>query len=102
MIDVSELKISGFEPYLNEKFEVHTESVGVVEVELIEVTDTSQENVEGFSLVFKGPLEKPFEQRIHKITHGKMGEISLFLVPIAYGKMDAMYYQSIFNRVIED
>jgi hypothetical protein len=101
MIDVANLKKSTFDPYLNDKFEVHTGSVGVVEVELIEVTDISRENVEGFSLVFKGPLEKPFEQRIHKITHPKMGETTLFLVPITYGKMDAMYYQALFNRVLE-
>lgn len=101
MIDVANLKKSTFDPYLNDKFEVHTESVGVVEVELIEVTDISQQNVEGFSLVFKGPLEKPFEQRIHKITHAKMGETALFLVPITFGKMDAMYYQALFNRVLE-
>lgn len=101
MIDVSDLKKSTFDPYLNDRFEVHTESAGVVEVELIEVTDTSKENVAGFSLVFKGPLEKPFEQRIHKIKHPEMGETSLFLVPITYGKMDAMYYQALFNRVLE-
>ena len=100
-MDVSGLKKSTFDPYLNDTFEVHTESAGVVEVELIEVTDTSRENVESFSLVFKGPLEKPFEQRIHKIRHAKMGETSLFLVPITYGKMDAMYYQALFNRVVE-
>jgi hypothetical protein len=99
---IEDLKKSSFDPYLNEKFEVHTESVGVVEVELIEVTDTSRENLEGFSLVFKGPLEKSFEQRIHKIKHPKMGENTLFLVPIAYGKMDAMYYQAVFNRLIEE
>jgi hypothetical protein len=94
-------KKSTFDPYLNGKFEVHTGSAGVVEVELIEVTDIGRENVEGFSLVFKGPLEKPFEQRIHKITHPKMGETALFLVPITLGKMDAMYYQALFNRVRE-
>jgi hypothetical protein len=98
---IEDLKKSDFDPYLNDKFEVHTASVGVVEVELIEVTDISRKNVEGFSLVFGGPLGKPFEQRIHKIKHPKMGEISLFLVPITYGKMDAMYYQAVFNRLLE-
>jgi hypothetical protein len=102
MIDVSTLKKAAFDPYLNGKFEIHTESAGIVEVELIEITDHSRENVESFSLIFKGPLEKPFEQRIHKIKHPEMGELEMFLVPITYGKMDAMYYQAVFNRVIED
>ncbi|MGD2087432.1 MAG: hypothetical protein PVH61_14705 [Candidatus Aminicenantes bacterium] len=101
MIDISTLKKSGFDPYLNGKFEIHTESAGVVEVELIEITDESQGNMESFSLVFKGPLEKPFEQRLHRVKHPKMGEFDLFLVPITYGKMDAMYYQAVFNRLPE-
>lgn len=101
MIDISTLKKTTFNPYLNSKYEVHTECAGVVEVELIEITDHSQENVESFSLIFKGPLEKAFEQRIHKVKHPEMGEMELFLVPITYGKMDAMYYQAVFNRVLE-
>ena len=101
MIDVSNLKKSTFDPYLNNKFEVHTQSVGVVEVELIEITDDSDEYMENFSLIFKGPLEKPFEQRIHQLKHPEMGELELFLVPITYGKMDAMYFQAIFSRVRE-
>ena len=101
-MDISNLKKTTFDPHLNGKFEVHTESAGVIEVELIEITDHSRENVESFSLVFKGPLEKPFEQRIHKIKHPGMGELEMFLVPVTYGKMDAMYYQAVFNRVIED
>jgi hypothetical protein len=101
MTDISNLKKSTFDPHLNGKFEVHTESTGVVEVELIEVTDQSRENVESFSLVFKGPLEKPFEQRLHRVKHPQMGEFDLFLVPITYGKMDAVYYQAVFNRLLE-
>jgi hypothetical protein len=30
-----------------------------------------------------------------------MGEFDLFLVPITYGKMDAVYYQAVFNRLLE-
>jgi hypothetical protein len=102
MIDLSNLKKSSFDSYLNSKYEIHTESVGVVEVELIEISDHSREGMENFSLIFKGPLEKPFEQRIHKIKHPEMGELDLFLVPITYGKRDAMYYQAVFSRILED
>jgi hypothetical protein len=100
MIDVSTLKKSTFDPYLNTKFEIHTQSAGIVEVDLIEITDHSQGRMENFSLVFKGPLEKPFEQRIHKVQHPEMGELDLFLVPITYGKADAMYYQAVFSRML--
>jgi hypothetical protein len=101
MIDVLTLKKTTFDPYLNNKFEIHTKSAGVVEVELIEITNNNQGNTESFSLVFKGPLEKSFEQRLHRVKHPQMGKFDLFLVPITYGKMDAMYYQAIFNRLLE-
>ena len=102
MIDIATLKKSSFDPYLNGKFQVQTPSAGIVEVELIEITDHSQANIENFSVIFKGPLEKPFVQRIYKVIHPELGELDLFLVPITYGKMDAMYYQAVFSRIIQD
>jgi hypothetical protein len=100
MTDLATLKKSNFDPHLNSKFEIHTPSAGIVEVQLIEISDQTQEQMESFSLIFKGPLEKPFEQRIHKVKHPQMGELDLFLVPITYGKMDAMYYQAVFSRIL--
>lgn len=93
---------SDFDPYLNETFEVHTESAGVVEVELIETSESRHDNMESFSVIFRGPMEKAFEQKIHKIKHPGMGEFNLFLVPISYGKPGAMYYQALFNRMVEN
>jgi hypothetical protein len=90
-----------FDPYINDKFEVHTDSIGVVEVELIEITDTGKDYMECFSLIFKGPMDKGFIQKIYTVKHPEMGELVLFLVPITYGKMDAMYYQAVFSRLLE-
>ncbi|MCP4695065.1 MAG: hypothetical protein GY859_43965 [Desulfobacterales bacterium] len=98
---IESLTKASFDPYLNETFEVHTESVGVVEVALVETTETKHDNMESFSAIFRGPLEKPFEQKIHGLKHPKMGEFDLFLVPINYNKPDAMYYQAVFNRIVE-
>lgn len=101
MIDVSNLKKSSFDPYLNSKFQVHTDPVGIVEVELVEITEIKYENQESFSVIFRGPQDKIFEQRIRKIKHPKMGEIDLFLVPITSEKQDGQYYQAVFSRLLE-
>lgn len=90
-----------FDPYLNETFEVDTETVGVVKVELIETSEAKHHNMESFSVIFRGAIETPLQQKIHKLKHAGMGEIDLFLVPITYGKPGAMYYQAVFNRIVE-
>ncbi len=95
------LKKEHFDPCLNDTFKMQDEGMEGLELELIEVTDKSNQDAERFSLVFKGPLDKPFDQRIYALNNEKMGDISLFLVPIAFGKRDAMYYESIFNRLKE-
>ncbi len=96
-----ELKKSSFDPYLNNKFEIFTDYEGIVEAELVEVSEHNKENLECFSLLFKGPKEKFFDQKLYKVTHPEMGEINLFLVPVVHEKQDAYYYESVFNRLIE-
>lgn len=95
------LKKTSFDPHLNSKFEIHTESVGMVEVELVEITERNRENVEGFSLIFKGPEDKPFEQKNHAVKHPKMGDFDLFIVPVISEKKGGLYYQAVFNRLLE-
>jgi hypothetical protein len=93
------LKKANFEPHLNSTFQVQTGADQSVDIELIEISDKSSDQVECFSLIFKGPLDKPFMQCIYKLRHPQMGEPEIFLVPITYGKSDSMYYQAVFNRV---
>lgn len=97
---IESLKKASFDPHLNSKFEIHTDSVGVVEVELVEITEANHPGQETFSLIFRGSKDKVFDQKIHKVKHPKMGEFDLFLVPITYGKQDGMYYQAIFSRLL--
>lgn len=96
-----ELKKSHFDPHLNDRFDVFTESAGVVNVELVEVAEHNSEVTECFSLLFRGPKDKFFDQGLQKVKHKKMGEIDLFLVPVVSEKQDGLYYESVFNRLIE-
>jgi len=96
-----ELHKSSFDPHLNTKFEIYTDYVGIVEAELVEISEHNRENLECFSLLFKVSKDKFFDQKMYKVTHPEMGEITLFLVPVVHTKQDAYYYESVFNRLIE-
>jgi hypothetical protein len=48
-----------------------------------------------FSLVFRGPLTPALPQRAYRLTHADLGELELFLVPIARDG-DGMRYEAAF------
>jgi hypothetical protein len=90
---------SSFDPHLNDRFTIHSEEAGAIEVKLVEIEEKSNEKVECFSLLFRGPLDNILPQKIHRLKHHKLGEMELFVVPITYPKHDGMYYQVVFNRL---
>ena len=96
-----ELKKSKFDPHVKEKFEVQAESAGKVEMELVEVKEHNRENLESFSLLFKGPKDRLVDQKRYKVKHAEMGELDLFLVPVVHEKQDAIYYEAAFTRLVE-
>jgi hypothetical protein len=87
-----------FEPYELTIFTVKPEEGEFVEVELIEVTDTTPEGFDGeqFSLVFQGPHEPALDQRIYKLDHDALGSIELFLVPVGAPEKGRLY-EAYFN-----
>ncbi len=101
MIDALTLHKATFDPYLNEIFTVHSPVVGNQEVVLVELTEKNHPGQECFSLIFRGPKEPAMNQMIYTLTHPKMGEFQLFMVPVQYGKPDGIYYQAVFNRLLE-
>ncbi|NIM11243.1 MAG: hypothetical protein GTO45_04560 [Candidatus Aminicenantes bacterium] len=89
------LERSTFDPYLNKKFEIHTESSRVGEVELVEVIGNDSNSSESFSLVFWEKFGTQFGQNTYKIIHPEMGEFELFLVPIDNKGKAGFYYQAV-------
>jgi hypothetical protein len=89
---------SQFDPHEHSFFAVQTEDVWPVELELIEVTDTTPKDFDGeqFSLVFRGPHEPALGQRIFKLEHNALGSIELFLVPIGAPEKGRLY-EAYFN-----
>ena len=92
---------SDFEPHLEQVFKVDGDVPHPLDLTLVEVNERGNEEIEHFSIIFRGPKEPVAPQKTYKMTHPAMGEFRLFLVPIVYGKQDGMYYQSIFNRFID-
>jgi hypothetical protein len=52
-----------------------------------------------FSILFRGPLEKPLGQGSFPLRHAAMGEAELFLVPVAR-EADGFRYEAVFNLLV--
>lgn len=90
-----------FAENLNTTFALQHPRWGTVTVELVSVSDlreTPRQRM--FSLVFRGPLEQPLEQGLYLMTHERMGEESLFLVPIGR-EADGYHYEAVFNNLVQ-
>ena len=90
----------GFKDYLDE---INTKFYLVetgFEIELVEVTGKNfSPQQEMFSLIFRGAKVNFLEQKIYHLSHEKLGDGELFLVPIAEAA-DGFKYEAIFNRLI--
>jgi hypothetical protein len=83
--------------------ESFTDTEAGVDLELVEVTDTTAlaRNVPDaqrapFSLLFRGPREPALAQSIRPLSHGDLGDLAMFLVPVALEE-DGMRYQAVFS-----
>lgn len=50
----------------------------------------------GFSVFLRGPAEQPLAQGVHTLHHPTLGELDLFLTPVARDS-DGMRYEIVFN-----
>ena len=60
------------------------------------VENSKTERSEAFSLFFHGPESPYMPQGTRKLKHEKLGEIEIFLVPVARDK-DGFQYEAVFN-----
>jgi Domain of unknown function (DUF6916) len=87
------LTIDDFRPLLNDHFRIAPDGAEAFEVELVEVTEIPREpgGRAPFSLVFRGGPNPPLPQRIYHVEHEKLGELEIFLVPIAVDQYQAVF-----------
>jgi hypothetical protein len=101
----SDMELTQIKPLLLEKhvgsgFEVQDDLSNVFSLTLTEVAGhVRTERNEAFSLLFHGPLDRFLKQGIHKLKHPELGEMEIFLVPIAQDK-EGFQYEAAFNQML--
>jgi hypothetical protein len=79
------------------------QTYGPVDLELTDVKDHSNEAIDAFSILFRGPKDKEFGQASYRLKHETLGEVDLFLVPILNPQPsdDRICYQAVISRLKE-
>ncbi len=82
------------------KFQARLEEGGLLELELISVTEIeSPPTQEQFSLIFRGPHERWLAQRTYRLEHEQLGPTELMLVPVGRDQTGFLY-EAFFNRLL--
>lgn len=88
-----------FTKFLNAKFKVAVDNDQQVELQLDEVSELRMsDHQEQFSILFRGPNETFLGQGIRHLSHERLGDFDLFLVPISQDAQ-GYCYESVFNRI---
>jgi hypothetical protein len=90
---LDDLTVDDFRPLLHDSFRISPPDAAAFDVELVEVTEIPRDHGgrAQFSLVFRGGPNPPVEQRIYAVEHDQLGELDLFLVPIAVDRYEAVF-----------
>ena len=97
----AKLTEESFAENLNTKFRVRAEDQTPVELELVDVKNYNagpdeHQGMVRFSLYLTGPADRHLPQRTYTLEHPSMGELELFIVPIARGEQ-GYRYEIVFN-----
>jgi hypothetical protein len=101
-MDLSTARPSDFAQYIGTEFRADDQAGGTIALELVEADPLPHQpgapRPEPFSLIFRGPADRPLDQGVHSLEHDQLGRIELLLVPIGPGADGkGPYYQAIFN-----
>ena len=100
-IPMSDFNSKMFTRLVGESFNIQQEQRGKLSAELIEVTDHNKDDnvkLEGFSILFRAPLDQPLEQNTYNFHHNRIGTFPLFIVPVGIDEKGRLY-EAIFNRL---
>ena len=99
-MELSELTLETFGSRVGETFR---DTEAGTTLELLSADDLSEVAVNvpqgaraPFSLIFRGPGEPLVPQSIRTLAHDDLGELAIFLVPIAR-EADGLRYQAVFS-----
>ena len=64
------------------------------------IEHSKTEHNEAFSVFFLGPLERFMPQGTRRLNHAQLGELEIFLVPVAKTN-DGFEYEAAFNYILK-
>lgn len=93
-------RASSFTELVGSTFEVLDVPPATFELKMIKVVEHAKsDRQEAFSVFFIGPLERFMQQGIRKVRHTQLGELEVFLVPVAKTN-EGFEYEAAFNYVL--
>lgn len=91
-----EIRAATYKEHLNSDFMLPTPN-GVFTLKLKQVNVlVDSERHQNFSLFFHGPQQPFLPQAIYRLEHAALGEMEIFLVPVARVP-DGFEYEAVFN-----
>ena len=97
---LAEISATRMAEYVGTDFEVLDDPANVFCLKLTGVVEQAKtERSEAFSLFFHGPLDRFMPQSIHRLRHLGLGELEIFLVPVAQGN-GGFQYEAVFNHML--
>jgi hypothetical protein len=107
-VPLETLDSAAFGARVGDRFQVQPRSGDPVELELIRLADQVSDptgttkpgapRVESFTLVFRGPKDRPLRQDTYQFSQAKIGVFPLFIVPGA-ADGNSLQYVATFNRL---
>lgn len=96
------LKRDDFAAHLNSTFQIYFLPEEATEAKLVDVSEiTKRSRQESFSILFQGPPERIYYQRMMQIEHPELGTGELFLVPVGQTE-EGIQYEATFNRIVTE
>ena len=97
---LAEISATRMAEFVGTDFEVLDDPANIFCLKLTGVVEQAKtERSEAFSLFFLGPLDHFLPQRIHRLRHVGLGELEIFLVPVAQGN-GGFQYEAVFNHML--
>jgi len=85
---------------LESVFRVGQPSADQLELVLEQVSElSSSPGQETFSLIFRGPADRPLQQGSYPLEHDRLGLQEIFIVPVARDQR-GISYEAVFNRLV--
>lgn len=96
---IEDIQLDKVEPHVGEVFVADFGEQGTVDLVLIEAAarPTGNANDSAFSLVFRGPLDRVFEQGSIDLSHASIGREHIFLVAVGESEAGRLY-EAVFTR----